>query len=392
MHVALVTATYLPSQNGVATSTAQFAAGLREAGHTVSVFAPRHPRQRPEAGVYRLPSAVLRRLPDYPLMLPGTPQVGWLPRGIDVFHTMHPFVAGGRALLWGRVLGVPVVYTAHTLYTEYLHYTGLPPHLSDNLMRRHVRRFARRCHAVLAPGQAMVDMLREYGHRGEVRLMPNPVDLGPYQGLSRTEARAALALSGGNSGGVDLPADAPLLVYLGRLAPEKNLPGLFAAHRAARERLPGLRLLVVGGGPSREALQREAPPGVHFTGPVPYPEVPRHLAAADLFVTASTSEVLPMSMIEAQAAGLPLVAWESPAARDLITPGVNGFLASGVSELGDRIVEALASQRLAALSRAAHAAAKRYDRATLVSELLEVYRAAGARERGAVVDKPRGAL
>lgn len=381
MHIGLVTATYLPSRNGVATSTAQFARGLREAGHTVSIFAPQHPQQQPEEGVYRLPSTVLRRLPDYPLMLPGPPPARALPRGLDILHTMHPFVAGQRALAWGRELGIPVVYTAHTQYTEYLHYTRVPPQFSSGLMKNHVAMFARRCAAVLAPGQAMTEMLRAYGYRGPVRLLPNPVDLTPYQGLDRQAARARLGLSG------------PVLAYLGRLAPEKNLSGLLAAFAQARQSVPELQLLVIGDGPSRAAFQQQAAQqaGVHFTGAVPYEQVPATLAAADLFITASTSEVLPMSMIEALAAGLPLVAMQSPAARDLIAPGQNGYLADTPQDLARSALAALGE--LPRLQAAARAAALRYERSALVSELLEVYRQARAGHkprRG--VDKPGRAM
>ncbi|MBX8466799.1 glycosyltransferase, partial [Deinococcus sp. RIT780] len=130
MRVGIVTATYLPSRNGVATSTALFARGLRDLGHEVRIFAPRHPQMPPrEDGVYRLNSSfagarALGAPADYPVMLaPGPLLTSRLPlRDLDVLHTMHPFLAGQLALRWSRLSGAPVVYTAHTQYDQYLHY------------------------------------------------------------------------------------------------------------------------------------------------------------------------------------------------------------------------------------------------------------------------------
>ncbi|MFC6591923.1 glycosyltransferase [Deinococcus lacus] len=327
MNIGIVTATYLPSSNGVATSTALYVRGLRERGHEVRVFAPRHPQQHgnpdwpPEEGVYRLKTSfagarALGAPSDYPVLLPPSARTSArLPlRDLDVLHTMHPFLAGQLALRWGRAAGVPVVYTAHTQYSEYVHYAPVPSSLSRAMIRPHVLAFARRVDRVLAPGQAMVAMLRGYGFDGRVDLFPNPVDLSAFAGASGADFRAQHGV----------PPEAPLAMYLGRLAPEKNLGTLLAAFALAREQRPGLRLLIVGDGPSRAALQEALPEGAALTGPVPYTQVPQALSAADAFVTASTSEVLPMSMIEALASGSPLVAAQSPAALDLIAEGISG--------------------------------------------------------------------
>lgn len=314
-----MTATYLPSRNGVATSTALFARGLRALGHEVRLFAPHHPRARAEEGVYRLPSTLLGAPPDYPLLLPlaGRAASGLPLRDLDVLHTMHPFVAGQTALAWARGLDIPLVFTAHTQYHQYVHYARMPHQVSRSLVRRHVRAFARAADAVLVPGAAMAGALRAYGYMGEVRQLPNPVDLTSFAGLDCAAARARLGL----------PPQAPVLVYLGRLAEEKNLGVLLTAYQQARAAHPDLHLLLVGDGPQRSALERRfGGDQVHFAGAVEYARVPAMLAAADAFVTASVSEVLPMSMLEALAAGLPLVAAHSPAAHDLIEPGVNGLV------------------------------------------------------------------
>ncbi|WP_415787518.1 glycosyltransferase family 4 protein [Deinococcus saxicola] len=372
MKIGIMTATYLPSRNGVATSTALYVRGLRERGHEVRVFAPRHPLMPArEDGVYRLNSSFLgaRALgapADYPVLLaPGPLLTARLPlRDLDVLHTMHPFLAGGLALKWSRLSGAPVVFTAHTQYDEYLHYTPVPPRLGRAMLRPHVSAFARRVDAVLAPGRAMVQMLRVYGYAGHVELFPNPVDLAAFQAADGGAFRAEH----------HIPRDAPLVMYLGRLAPEKNLDVMIRAFDQARASRPELRLLVVGDGPSRMSAARDAPEGVRFTGPVPYARVPEALAAADAFLTASTSEVLPMSMIEALAAGAPLVAAHSPAALDLIGEGINGTVRDATPQaLADGLLFTLHPDRLSALQAGARASAARYNLPQRAQALEEVY-------------------
>lgn len=377
MRIGIVTATYLPSRNGVATSTALFARGLRERGHEVRIFAPRHPQMPPhEEGVYRLNSSfagarALGAPADYPVMLaPGPLLTAKLPlRDLDVLHTMHPFLAGQLALRWARFSGAPVVYTAHTQYEQYLHYAPMPVHVSRAVVRPHVAAFARRVQRVLAPGRAMVEMLRQYGFQGHVELFPNPVDLSAFQAASQGGGGADFRAQYG------VPAGAPLAMYLGRLAPEKNLGVMLRAFEKARQSRPDLRLLVVGDGPSRQTAEVDAPEGVIFTGPVPYAHVPEALAAADAFVTASTSEVLPMSMIEALAAGTPLVAARSPAALDLIQEGQNGTVREAEAQaLAAGLLEMLAPERHAAHQAAARASAAQYALTERAADLERVYR------------------
>ncbi|ABF46454.1 glycosyl transferase, group 1 [Deinococcus geothermalis DSM 11300] len=372
VRIGIVTATYLPSRNGVATSTALYARGLRERGHEVRIFAPRHPQQPPhEQGVYRLNSSfagarALGAPADYPvLLLPGPRLTARLPlRDLDILHTMHPFLAGRLALTWSRLSGAPVVFTAHTQYDQYLHYAPMPRRVGRAMLRPHVAAFARRVDTVLAPGHAMVEMLRRYGFGGAVQLFPNPVDLAAFREARGEAFRAEYGL----------PQDAPLAMYLGRLAPEKNLDVLLRAFARARVSRPDLRLLIVGDGPSRETAQAGAPAGVTFTGPLPYARVPEALAAADAFLTASTSEVLPMSMIEALAAGTPLVAAQSPAALDLVQAGLNGTVTEATPEaLAAGLLDVLDPTRLPVLQAGARASAAQYDLPTRAAALEEVY-------------------
>ena len=372
MRIGFVTATYLPSRNGVATSSALFAQGLRDLGHEVRVFAPVHPAQQPEEGVFRLPSSSWGTPPDYPLLLwPNRAVVARQPLfDLDVIHTMHPFLAGQLASLWARRIAahrgrrVPLVFTAHTQYEQYLHYARMPRRAGSSLVRAHVVAFARHVSQVLVPGQAMAQMLAAYGYEGEVVTLPNPVDLTVFGAATGAGVREEYGIAPG----------APLVISLGRLAPEKNLGTLLSAFEQARKVQPELRLLLVGDGPSRAGLQTQAGEGVVFTGGVPYARVPELLSAADLFLTASESEVLPMSMIEALAAGAPLVAARSPAALDLIRHGENGLLSGAEPEvLAATLLEALKTDLLPRLREGALRSAQTYDVRVRSAELAGIY-------------------
>ncbi|MDO4263224.1 MAG: glycosyltransferase [Deinococcus sp.] len=387
MRIGIVTATYPPSRNGVATSTALFVRGLRALGHEVRVFAPRHPAQYRQPGwveegeVYRLPTSfraaqLLGAPADYPVLLHPRSLTRRLPLDdLDVLHTMHPFLAGRLALDWSRrpsrVGGrrAPVVYTAHTQYDQYLHYSPVPPRLAAPAMRRHVVEFAAQVDAVLAPGRAMQEMLRRYGYGGEVQLFPNPVDLSAFTAPDGSALDGALFRAR-----YGLDPHAPLAMYLGRLAPEKNLDLLLAAFGLARQRRPELQLALVGDGPSAADLAHRLPPGVVMTGGLPYEQVPLALAAADTFMTASTSEVLPMSMIEALAARAPLVAARSPAALDLVHEGFNGHVTEPhAPALAQGLLAALDPQALPALRQGAWETARAYNLTQRAQALADLY-------------------
>ncbi|RTR27771.1 glycosyltransferase [Deinococcus radiophilus] len=381
MRIGIVTATYPPSKNGVATSTALFVRGLRALGHDVRVFAPRHPAQhrRPdwaeEGEVYRLPTSfraaqLLGAPADYPVLLHPRSLTRRLPLDdLDVLHTMHPFLAGRLALDWSRRSGAPVVYTAHTQYDQYLHYSPVPPRLAAPAMRRHIVQFASEVSAVLAPGQAMHGMLRRYGFQGDVQIFPNPVDLSAFRETDGSPLNGAAFRQQ-----FGLSEAAPLAMYLGRLAPEKNLTVLLSAFAQARQQRPELRLAIVGDGPSATDLARQLPEGALMTGGLPYAQVPRALTAADAFVTASTSEVLPMSMIEALAAGAPLVAARSPAALDLVREGENGSVTDPTpGALAAGLLRTLDPARLPALQVGATQSAEAYDLRLRAQALADLY-------------------
>jgi glycosyltransferase involved in cell wall biosynthesis len=166
----------------------------------------------------------------------------------------------------------------------------------------------------------MEKILRQLEVGSQIEIVPNGVELARFfhaEPLSRAEY-------GFNDEDI-------LLIYTGRLGPEKNLEFLLRAFAGVSQALDHVRLLLVGDGPLREdlmALARELQPAssVQFTGMIPYEDMPGYLAMCDAFVTASVTEVHPLSVIEAMASGLPVMGIYSPGVGDTVEDGVTGFL------------------------------------------------------------------
>jgi glycosyltransferase involved in cell wall biosynthesis len=155
--------------------------------------------------------------------------------------------------------------------------------------------------------------------------VPNGVDLQPFRQAIQPLERSAIGLSD----------EDVVLIYVGRLGPEKNLPFLLRSFAGTIQAFNHARLILVGDGPEYDDLQNRVrdmgiKSHVHFTGMVPYEEIPRYLALADAFVTPSVTEVHPLSIIEAMAAGLPTLGIQSPGVGDTIQDGETGFLAPEV--------------------------------------------------------------
>jgi glycosyltransferase involved in cell wall biosynthesis len=232
----------------------------------------------------------------------------------------------------------PIVFTNHTRYDIYSHYvndmmprsvqTFVEPIISPQKMlaRRltlRAARFANKCDAVIAPSHSVGRVLEEWGVTAPLVTIPNGVDLSRFENLphsvERKTARAVWNIS----------EDAPLALYVGRLAPEKNGRVLLESFALALRAIPDTKLLVVGNGPSNVEWKEWVrdfgiEQAVVFAGAMDSSQVPVLLSVADVFVSASVSEVHPLTFIEAMASGLPCVGTPSPGVCDMIKDDANG--------------------------------------------------------------------
>jgi glycosyltransferase involved in cell wall biosynthesis len=276
---------------------------------------------------------------------------------MDVLHAHHPLLAGRLAARAGRRGGQPVVFTSHTRYDLYAPYylPFLPPRTAAALMGAALRRAARGFDLIIAVSAAAEAMLRALRVTAPIEVIPNGIALEPFvragqDGAGSAEGRRALGL----------PAESFVAIYVGRLGLEKNLPALLEAFACARRHAPGMTLALVGGGPLEAELRQQArrlgmAQAVRFLGQHPNEAIPGLVAGADAFVTASTTEGHPITVIEALAAGLPVAALDVPGIRETVKSGENGLLAPA-SEAPDANAAALG----AALARLAREPALRH--------------------------------
>lgn len=244
---------------------------------------------------------------------------------MDVVHVHHPFLSGRLALRYCRPQGIPIVFTNHTRYDLYAqaYLPMLPDQIGTTFLQAYLPSFCREVDLVIAPSEGLRRVLRELEVDTPIEVIPNGVDLTPFRGVLDPVSLEQLGV----------PKEHIILIYTGRLGPEKNLTFLLRAFAGAQSAWPEASLVLVGGGSERDNLEdiaRRAGLEKHviFTGIVEYEQVPNYLAAADAFVTASVTEVHPLSVIEALASGLPVVGIESPGVGDIIQNGQNGLLSA----------------------------------------------------------------
>nr|MBI2905675.1 glycosyltransferase [Chloroflexota bacterium] len=291
---------------------------------------------------------------------------------MDVAHVHHPFISGQLAIRYCRRRNIPVVFTNHTRYDLYAqaYLPMMPGALSESFLQVYMPNFCAACDLVIAPSAGLVKVLRSFGVESPVEVIPNGIDLAPFQTVAEAHARAELGLADRDR----------VLIYVGRLAPEKNLTFLMRAFVGAQSAVENLHLLLVGDGPEADNLRdRAALAGVgdrvHFLGAVPYETVPGLLKLADAFVTASLTEVHPLSLIEALTAGLPALGIASPGIEDTIIDGANGFLcpndiAAFTGKLTRLMLDDELRRRFAA---GAAASAAQYDVRITAAALLACY-------------------
>jgi glycosyltransferase involved in cell wall biosynthesis len=242
---------------------------------------------------------------------------------MDVVHVHHPFLSGHLALRYCVPRKIPIAFTNHTRYDLYAQFylPMIPDVVGESLLQAYLPSFCRSCDLVIAPSAGMRDVLQKIGVDSPIEVLPNGVDLSPIRSVKDPISRSDLGFN----------LEDVVLIYTGRLGPEKNLPLLLRSFAGTAKAYDHIGLLIVGDGPERDNLEDRVKymgiaDRVHFTGMVPYKDLPRYLAAADAFVTASITEVHPLSVIEAMAAGLPVLGIESPGVGDTVENEVTGLI------------------------------------------------------------------
>ncbi len=420
MKIAMLTNNYRPFVGGVPISVERQAQELVKLGHEVTVFAPmygdteeeqqkvlRADEDAPERVVrYHTQKNKMANGMVYPAVLPTEITEVFADEIFDVIHIHHPMFVGPLGIRLGKKYGIPVIFTCHTRYEDYLHYIPalrVYDHspvckkkavrwIREKVIPAYIKWFADQCDLVLSPSAGMRQILRGYGMKSASAVFPTGLEDGFFK---RNATRAAEIRREYGKG------KKHLLVTVSRLEREKNygflLRGIADVRRKAGD---DFHVLIVGDGSQKAELKvRASLLGIQdivtFVGNIPNEEVKDYLNAADLFMFASTSETQGIVLAEAFASGTPVVAVRAVGTDDIIENGVNGFLTEEEEETwADRVAEVLSDEsRLKEMGRAALDSAENYRASTLAiyEEMLynqcvgakrtELKRAAGLLER-----------
>lgn len=349
MRIGIVSETYPPEINGVALTVHSLAAGLAARGHSIDLIRPRQQlphTDEPGIDVLSVRGGALPRYPGLRFGLPAgrTLTQHWTEQRPDAIYVATEGPLGWSAMRTAERMGIPLSSGFHTRFDSYADHYGvgwLTP-----IVRGYLRRFHQRASATLVPTEALANELLAMGVE-HPRLLRRAVDTQLFHPRFRDETLRA-------SWGVS--AATPVVLYVGRIAAEKNLALAVRAFRAIQQRIPEARYVWVGDGPARAALQ-SANPDFIFAGVQRGEALSRYYASADLFPFSSLSETFGNVILEALAAGLPVVAFAEGAAREHLIDGVNGYcIASGDAAAFVYAAAALGSQPalIRQLGRAAH--------------------------------------
>ena len=328
MKIGLFADCYQPTASGVVTSLLQLKQGLEQRDHKVLVFTvatPGHPEQ--DGAVYCFPSLPFNRASGFRLGLvsPRAVQRKVREEELDIIHTHTEYSLGWAGKRAARRLGLPFVHTAHTLHDAYRHYLPFGRAVPTLLVRHYLRLFLSNCDALVCPSGKARDHFRTFLPGLNAVVIGNGVSRTHFQPQplsqeQRAVARQALGLR---------PTDRAIL-YAGRIAREKRVVELLDALAPLLQAQPKVKMLFAGNGPAdgdlAAAVERNlVGPQVVLAGTVEWQQMHRLYSLADLFVTASLSEMQPMTLIEASLCGLPIVARRDPAYAGLIREEYNGY-------------------------------------------------------------------
>ncbi|NEP34682.1 glycosyltransferase family 1 protein [Moorena sp. SIO3B2] len=364
MRIAFFTETFLPKVDGIVTRLRHTVEHLQRNGDQVLVICPEGGLKTYKgAKIYGVSGFPLPLYPELKLALPR-PSIGGVLEKFqpDLIHVVNPAVLGLGGLYYAKVMNIPLVASYHTHLPQYLQHYGLG--MLEGVMWELIKVSHNQAELNLCTSNAMVQELRDHGVE-RVDLWQRGVDTETFQPeLASSQMRSHL--SQGNP-------DSPILLYVGRLSAEKEIERI----KLVLEAIPNACLALVGDGPHRKELEAHfAGTPTHFVGYLTGTTLGSAFASADAFIFPSRTETLGLVLLEAMAAGCPVVAANSGGIPDIVTDGMNGYLYDPADEQG----AIAATQRLLAqqqeretLRRNARAEAERWSWSAATRQLQHYY-------------------
>lgn len=352
MKIALFSDTYWPQVNGVAAVVKQTAINLSQAGHEVVIFTVSQKKEKAlnppdqKFKVFLIPSLPFWAYKEYRMAVPASFSLKKVKKfRPDIVHVQTPFAVGWEGVLCAKLLRIPLAGTHHTFYDYYLKHIKMDYPIGKKLSWKYTASFYNRCDLVLNPSETLNEQLKKAGLVKPALVLPNPVDTDFYQPVKSAGEKNDLK----NKWQLK---DASI-VYMGRVSYEKSIDQVIKAFFLLTKKLPGLKLMIIGDGPDKASLENlsremKLEDRIIFTGFLFSHDLLNALRANDIFVTASKSENQPVSILEAMACGLPVIAVAAEGLPEIVRDYKNGFLAGtdNPKEMAEKIITLLNNQKL----------------------------------------------
>jgi len=399
MRIGLFTDTYPPFINGVSTSVAMLKRALEQQGHTVYVVtvssnALKHEYDEKErilkvAGIpigiydYRLSSI-------YPVTLINKMKK-W---NLDVIHSHTEFGVGILARLFAKQFNIPLVHTYHTLYEDYTHYIthGYFEKSSKKIVEYLTKFYCdKTANELIVPTNKIYSLFKEkYNFTKNIHIIPTGIEVDRFfeENVNKKEVEALKKKLG-------LKKNEFTILFVGRLAEEKNVEFLIEAQKKLVEYDDHIKLLIVGDGPDKQKYEQLAEKlglkdNIIFNGKAAWEEIPIYYHASSVFATASTTETQGLTVIEAMAAGVPPLCIDDDSFRGTVTDELNGRVFKNQEEYINQVIEFYENKKIIdAYSKQARVQAEHCSSRSYASSVLEVYQRAlkEKKERTGIITK-----
>jgi glycosyltransferase involved in cell wall biosynthesis len=332
---------YFPRINGVSTSIQTFNQSLVSQGHSVTLIAPDYPQEHiGDFEIIRVPSRKLPFDPEDRLMsLRAIKKLApeLRKRHFDLIHIQTPFVAHYAGVYLSKKLGIKTVVSYHTFFEAYFekYLPWAPKAWLRSVARSYSRKQCNQVNGVISPSRPMLEKLKEYGMDNRAAIIPTGLPPACFETVPDNQFRAKNRIR----------EDAQLLLYVGRVAHEKNIDFLISMFRLVADRSDAAELLIAGEGPALRSLQKQAEQAglserIHFVGYLDRnTELLECYQHSDIFVFASETETQGLVLLEAMAAGLPVISCASMGSLDVLRDGEGCHIAPLIEdEFAERVL------------------------------------------------------
>lgn len=392
MRIGLFTDTYPPHINGVATSVLMLKKALEKKGHQVFVVTVNNDsleyKYEEDEHIIRIPGIPIgiydyRLTSIYPIKAVNTIK-NW---NLDVIHSHTEFGIGTFARFMSKQFGIPLVHTYHTMYEDYIHYVtkGYFDSSSKKIVEYLTLFYCdKTANELIVPTKKTYDLFKEkYEVNKNIHIIPTGIELDRFytENVDKNKIKELKKK-------YQILKDEFTIVFVGRLAKEKNIQFLIENHKDIVKYNQDVRLLIIGDGPDMEEYAKlieklKLTDNVVLVGKVPYDEMPCYYQVADVFVTASQTETQGLTVIEAMAAGIAPVCIKDESFETVVIDGLNGHLFKNKNEY-IKIIKKLIDDRteLEMLSKQARLNAEAHSSKYYAERVLDVYNTTQTKKKG----------